>query len=163
MRTGLLATIALAFAIAAWAPGAGATGEPGSGCESEVVTVAVECPPVATDVDSVQATRRAILVVVEVSSTARVQVFGQVSWQVRQPDGSNRGLSQGITAGAPRTISRGAPTTFRVALGRTVSRRLNRIAPRQSLRAQVTVRTTDLAGRERDRRLTVTLPGRDRG
>ncbi len=163
MRTGLLATVAVALALAAWAPGAIATGEPGSGCESDVPTLRVECPRVATEVASVEVKRRAILVAVGVSSTARVQVFGQVSWQVRQPNGSNRGLTQGISAGAPRTIGPGAPTIYRVVLEDTVLRRLSRITPHQSLRASMTVATTDLAGRYTSHGFVVKLRGHDRG
>jgi len=163
MRTGLPATAAVALALAASVPGAGASGEPGSDCEGHVPTLQVECPRVVTEVAAVEVKRRAILVAVEVSSTARVQVFGQISWQVRQPDGSNRSLTQGISAGPPRTIGAGAPTTYRVILEKTVLRRLNRITPRQSLRANLTVATTDLAGRYTSRGLVAKLRGHHRG
>jgi hypothetical protein len=159
MRTAVVTILAVALAVAAWAPSAVATGEPGSGCATETSTI--ECPEVTTEVDSAVAKRRAILVTVRVSSQARVQVFGQVSWQVRQRDGSNRGLLQGVSAGAPRTVAPGRLRTFRVPLGRAVSRRLGRLTRRQSLTAQMTVRTTDLAGRESDRRFRVKLRGRD--
>jgi hypothetical protein len=159
MRTGVVATLAVALAVAAWAPSAVATGEPGSGCATETSTI--ECPEVTTEVDSAVAKRRAILVTVRVSSQARVQVFGQVSWQVRQRDGSNSGLLQGISAGAPRTVMPGRLKIFRVPLGKTVSRRLGRLTRQQTLTAQMTARTTDLAGRESDRRFTVRLHGRD--
>jgi hypothetical protein len=161
MRTGLLATAVLALAIAAWAPGARATGEPGSDCEGNVPTVRVECPRVTSDVTSVKVARRAVLIEVDISSAAVVNVFGQVSWQVRQRDGSEAGLIQGISSGGPRAVEAGA-TNFRVRLGKTVLRRLGRIAPRQSLRARMTVLTIDLAGRESERVFRIRLPGRDR-
>jgi hypothetical protein len=159
MRTGLIVTLMAALAAAAWAPGAVATGEPGSGCSAGGATI--ECPEVRTEVDSAVANRRAILVAVRVSSQARVQVFGQVSWQVRQRDGSNLGLIQGISARAPRTVAPEGLEIFRVPLGKTVSRRLGRLTRRQSLRALMTVRTTDLVGRESDQRFRVRLHGRD--
>ncbi len=129
------------------------------GCpQSKALQVA--CPSVSTDLKSVEAKRRAVLVSIDVSSQAQVQVFGQVSWQVRQRDGSSHALLQGVSAGAPRTVAPEVLRTFRVPLGKAVSRRLGRLTRRQSLRAQMTVRTTDLAGRERDRRFTVVLHGR---
>jgi hypothetical protein len=159
MRTASIATLTLVLAVASWAPSAIATGEPGSGCLDGATTI--ECPRVTTEVDSAVANRRAILVAVRVSSQARVQVFGQVSWRVRQSDGSSDALLQGVSAGAPRTVAPGVRRTFRVPLGRALSRRLGRLTRRQSLRAQMTVLTTDLAGRESDRRFTVALHGRD--
>lgn len=158
MRTCLILTVATVFALASWAHSALATGEPGSGCVDGTTTI--ECPRVTTEVVSAAANRRAILVTVRVSSQARVQVFGQVSWQVRQQDGSNGRLLQGVSAGAPRTVAAGMLRTFRVQLGKAVSRRLGRLTRRQALTAQMTARTTDLAGRESDRRFTVRLHGR---
>jgi hypothetical protein len=146
MKTGLIATLTLTLAMAAGAPSAVATGEPGSDCEGNVPTVRVECPRVISHVTSVKVVRRAALVEVDVSSAAVVNVFGQVSWQVRQQDGSKTGLIQGISSGGPRTVEAG-PTTFR-------------IAPRQFLRARMTVFTIDLAGRESERVFRVKLHGR---
>jgi len=159
MRTTLIATLTLVLAMAAGAPSAVATGEPGSGCVDGTTTI--ECPRVTTEVVSATANRRAILVTVRVSSQARVQVFGQVSWQVRERDGSSHALLQGVSAGAPRTVAPGVLRTFRVPLGKALSRRLGRLTRRQSLTAQMTARTTDLAGRESDRRFRVKLHGRD--
>jgi len=161
VRTGLAIAVAVAL-IAAWAPAALATGEPGSNCEGDVPTVQVECPRVTAAITSVAVKQKAILVGVETSSQARVQVFGQVSWRVRQPDGSNGGLTQAISAGNPRTVDGGTVTSFRVILEKTILRRLGRITPRQSLLALMTVRTTDLAGREVDHGFKLKLHGRDR-
>jgi hypothetical protein len=88
--------------------------------------------------------RNAILVKVGVSSQATVQVFGD----------------RGLSAGAARTVLPGAVVSFRLQLTKAVLRRLGRLSPRQALRAQVTVRTTDLAGRENDRLVAVKLRGR---
>jgi hypothetical protein len=129
-----------------------------------------ECPPVTPKVDSVTPKQSAILVAVGVSSQATVQVFGQVSWQVRQKSGQgggharkgDRGLTVGLSAGAARTVPPGTVVSFRLPLTKAVLRRLSRLTPRQALRVQVTIRTTDLAGRENDRLLTVKLRGRKR-
>jgi hypothetical protein len=51
---------------------------------------------------------------------------------------------------------------FRIPLPRTVLRRLGRIGPRESLRAKITARSTDLAGRVKNTRLTVRLRGREK-
>lgn len=129
-----------------------------------------ECPPVRPEVESVAPKERAILVAVGVSSQAQVQVFGQVSWKVRQKPGrgagrerkGDRGLTVGLSAGAPRTVLPGTVASFRVGLTKAVLRRLGRLTPQQALKAQITIRTTDLAGRENDRLITVKLRGRRR-
>jgi hypothetical protein len=132
------------------------------------VALQTECPPVTPKVESVTPKQSAILVAVGVSSQATVQVFGQVSWRVpqksRQGGGrvrkGDRGLTVGLSAGAARTVLPGTVLDFRLPLTKPVLRRLGRLTPRQALRAQVTVRTTDLAGRENDRLIAVKLRGR---
>jgi len=104
--------------------------------------------------------KRAILIQIRASSEATVQVFGQVSWQVRQKGGGNRGLTAGLSAGQPRSVATGTTVTFRVPLTKPVKRRLGRLAPSQSLRAKMTARVTDLAGRVTDHRFKVKLRGR---
>ncbi len=127
------------------------------------------CPLVQTAF-KMKVRERAIVVRVGVSSEASVQVFGQVSWQVRQKPGQSaqrsrrpgdRGLTVGLSAGGPRPVSAGETKTFRVPLPKTVLRRLGRITPRQSLRALMTVRTTDLAGKVTDQRKRLKLTGRE--
>ena len=173
IATGALIATMLAATALVFVPGAGAAiGEPdrdgdGYGDETEDgcpwnAAVQVECQPVTIKVRSTTVTRRAIVLKLGVSSEARVQAFGQVSWQVRQPHGGKGGLTVGLSAGAPRTVLPGTVTSFRVPLTKAVLRRLGRISPRQALRAQMSVRTTDLAGRENDRVLTVKLRGRQR-
>jgi hypothetical protein len=127
-----------------------------------------ECPPVTPKVDSVAPKERAILVKVGVSSEAQVQVFGQVSWRLHQEGGQgsvrgrkgDQGLTVGLSAGGARTVVPGTVVSFRLPLTKAVLRRLGRLAPQQALRAQITIRTTDLAGRENDRLATVKLRGR---
>jgi hypothetical protein len=103
--------------------------------------VQVECPPVRPEVESVKPKQRAILVKLGVSSRARVHVFG---------------------AGGSRTVLPGTAVTFRVPLRKAVLRRLGRLTPQQALRVQITIRTTDLAGRENNRLFAVKLRGRRR-
>ena len=160
---GALIAAMLAATALALAPGAGMASEPspdnramvsvagepdrdgdGFGDETEDgcpwnAAVQVECPPVRPEVRSVKPTWRAILVKVSVSSQARVQVFG---------------------AGAPRIVPPGTVAGFRVPLTKVVLRRLDRLTPQQGLRTQIRIRTTDLAGRENDRLVTVKLRGR---
>lgn len=123
--------------------------------------VQVECPPVTVKVRSTAVTRRAIVIELGVSSEARVQAFGQVSWQVSEGHGRKHGLAVGLSAGEPRTVLPGTVASFRVPLTKAVLRRLGRISPRKALRARMSIRVTDLAGRENDRVLTVKLHGRE--
>jgi hypothetical protein len=164
---GALIAATLAATALALAPGAGATatssantsseaaasvaGEPdrdgdGFGDETEDgcpwnAAVQVECPPVRPEVKSVKPKGRTILIAVGVSSQAQVKVFG---------------------AGAPRIVLSGTVARFRVRLTKAVLRRLDRLTPQQALRVRITIRTTDLAGRENDRLVTVKLRGRQR-
>jgi hypothetical protein len=127
------------------------------------------CPPVTTTF-TMKVKRKAIEATVTVSSEARVQVFGQVSWQVRGkpklPGHSSKrpgdhGLIVGIGAGGPRTLQAGKAETFRMALSKPILRRLSRITPQEALRPLMTVRTTDLAGKITDHRRRLKLKGRE--
>lgn len=104
--------------------------------------------------------RRAILVRVTASSEAPVQVFGHVNWKVRQRSGENRRLTVLLGSATARTLAAGATSTFRLPLSKPIKRRLERLSPKQSLRAHLAARATDLAGKAVQRRLTVRLPGR---
>ena len=109
----------------------------------------VPCPPVTT-IFEMKVKKKAIVATVNVSSEARVQVFGQVSWQVRgKPKGAARrskrpgdhGLTVAISAGGPRSVSVGETKKLRVPLSKLILRRLGRITPKQALTALMTVRT----------------------
>lgn len=104
--------------------------------------------------------KRAILIQIRASSEATVQVFGQVSWQVRRKGGGNRGLTAGLSAGRPQSVATGTTVIFRLPLTKPVKRRLGRLEPSQSLRATLTARVTDLAGLVTDHRFKVRLRGR---
>jgi hypothetical protein len=138
------------------------------GCPRSAAATA-PCPPVKTTFKT-KVGKKAILVTVSVSSAATVQVFGQVSWQVRgRPKGAagrskrpgDHGLIVGISAGGPRTVSAATPRKFRARLSKPILRRLGRITPRQALRALLTVRTTDIAGKVTEQRRRVKLKGRE--
>ncbi len=104
--------------------------------------------------------KQAIPIQIRVSSEATVQVFGQVSRRARQKGGGNRGLTAGRGAGQPRSVATGTTVIFRLPLTKPVKRRLGRLEPSQSLRARLTARVTDLAGRVSDHRFKVRLRGR---
>jgi hypothetical protein len=131
------------------------------GCPQSAATQA-PCPAVTTTF-TMKTKGNAIIATVSVSSGASVQVFGQVRWQVRgrpQTSARNHGLTVGIGAGGPRPVAAGETKTFRVTLSKPVLRRLGRITPKQALRALMTVRTVDVAGRMTEQRRRVKLTGR---
>jgi hypothetical protein len=131
-------------------------------CPQSAATQA-PCPPVTTTF-TMKRKGNSIIAKVRVSSQAEVQVFGQVSWQVRgkpKTSARNHGLTVGITAGGPRSVSAGETKTYKVPLSKPILRRLGRITPKQALRALMTVRTTDIAGRVADLRSHLKLKGRE--
>jgi hypothetical protein len=126
-----------------------------------------ECPPVTVSARAT-AKEKSIVVDVGVSSEATVDVFGQVGWgfkpspKLKTAGAKPTRLIIGLS-GPKRTVLPGKKVPFKVPLRKPVLRRLSRLTPQQSLVAKLTVATTDLAGRERHRRLDVTLKGRDIG
>jgi hypothetical protein len=124
-----------------------------------VITVQVPCPPVTFE-QNVEAKKRAILVQAEVSSQASVQVFGRIGWQVRPSGDRDRRLIVGLNGGPACTVLPDRSATFRLPLGKAVKRRLGRLDASQSLRAKLTVRVIDLAGRVTTQRIRLRLPGR---
>jgi hypothetical protein len=173
IRAGIFIVAILAAMALVSVPGAGAVaGEPdrdGDGYGDEIedgcpwnAAVQVECPPVTVEVKSTTVTPLAITIELGVSSEAEVQTFGQVSWRVSEGHGRKHGLAVGLSAGEPRTVLSGTVASFRVPLTKAVLRRLGRLTPAQTLRPRITIRVTDLAGRENDRVLALKLHGRDR-
>lgn|GEM_PF-3369259 len=126
-----------------------------------------ECPPVAVSARAT-AKEKSIVVEVGVSSEATVDVFGQVGWgfkpspKLKTAGAKPTRLIVGLS-GPKKTVLPGKKVPFKVPLRKPVLRRLGKLTPQQSLVAKLTVATTDLAGRERHRRLNVTLRGRDTG
>jgi hypothetical protein len=122
-----------------------------------------ECPRVTLGLGAV-ARRRSILVSVRASSETPVHVFGQVGWgfKPKPKTATHRSRHTNLIvglAGGTKTVTPGKPTRFTIKLPKAVMRRLGRLTPQESLKAKLTARTTDLAGRVTDRRLTVKLVG----
>jgi hypothetical protein len=131
-------------------------------CPQSASTI-LPCPAVTTTF-KMKPKGNSIVAGVAVSSAASVQVFGQVSWQVRgkpKTSARNHGLTVGISAGGPRQVAPGETKKFKVPLSKPILRRLARITPRQALRALMTVRTTDAAGRVTEQRRRLKLKGRE--
>jgi hypothetical protein len=166
--TGVQVRVPVVAVIEPDVDGDGYGDESQDGCPRSAASIA-PCPLVKTTFKT-KVKRKAIVVTVSVSSAASVQVFGQVSWQVRgKPKGAagrskrpgDHGLTVGISAGGPRSVSAAEPRDFRVALSTPILRRLGRITPQQALRALLTVRTTDVAGKVTERRRRLKLKGRE--
>jgi hypothetical protein len=124
-----------------------------------------ECPEV-TVTASGAAKEKSIVVSVGVSSEATIDVFGQVGWgyranpKLKTAGGKPKRLIIALS-GPQKTVLPGTPVSFRVPLRKAVLRRLERLTPKASLVARLTVSSTDLAGRVKHRRLNVRLKGRN--
>ena len=124
-----------------------------------------ECPTVTVSATA-KARKNSILITVNASSEAPVQVFGQVGWGFKpKPKGANhskRGkrLIVGLDGGTKNVVP-GYPASFVVPLPKNVKLRLSRLKPTESLKAKITVRATDLAQRLSGDHLTVKLKGQD--
>jgi len=140
------------------ADGDGYGDETQDGCPASAAIQAA-CPALVVSTRR-QVKRRAILVGVTASNASTAQVFGQVAWRVRQPGGGQRRLTVGLSAGAPRALAAGTAGSFRLPLPKPVKRRLQRLTPKQSLRANLSLDVTDVFGASLRRKLTVRLHGR---
>jgi hypothetical protein len=108
--------------------------------------------------------QRAIVVWVSAARPTRVTVYGEARWHFKPkpkpkptlPKGTP--LIVGLDGGGTKTV-RGA-TAFRLKLGRTVLRRLNRLTTRESVQARITLVTAAAAGREHRQLLRFRLHGR---
>jgi hypothetical protein len=123
-----------------------------------------ECPPLDLHI-KVEPTPRAIVVQVSVSTTASVEVFGQVGWNYKPKPGLKTAGDKPTRLivslqGPKRTVRPGKASSFRVPLPKAVLRRLSRLGPSESVRAKLTVAGTNLAGRETHSHLRVPLRGR---
>lgn len=111
---------------------------------------------------------RSILVRVSADMDVSVQVFGSASWGFRpKPKESaarrkkgNVNLIVGLRGGK-KDVSPGKASVFRVGLPKTVMRRLSRITPQESVRAEITALATDSEGALAERRLRLRLPGQE--
>jgi hypothetical protein len=123
------------------------------------------CSPVKLAVDA-KARRRSILIHVRADMEVSVQVFGQVGWGFKSKRKSGDGHSKPTRLivglqGSTKDIAPGTAKAFRIALPKTVMRRLSRITPQESLKAQVTALATDSSGALAKRRVTVRLKGQE--
>lgn len=123
------------------------------------------CSPVKLSIDT-QARRRSILVRVKADMDVSVQVFGQVGWgfkSKRKPGGGRSKPTRLIVGlrGSTKDVGPGKTTIFRIALPKTVMRRLSRITPQESLKAEITALATDAEGALAARRVTVRLKGQE--
>lgn len=125
----------------------------------EAITVQAPCPNVTWN-QRTELKKRVILVHVEISSQATVQVFGQVAWRVRSSEDRAHRLTIALDGGRARTISPPREATFRLPLSKAVLRRLERLGSAHALRAKLTAEVTDLAGRISHRQFRFLLPGR---
>jgi hypothetical protein len=127
-------------------------------------------PPITLDPFPI-VLERSVLVLVSASAESSVEVFGQVRLGVRQKKG---GASSSKTrkpgdpigrrviarlSGGPQTVAPGQVARFNVKLPKPVKRLLGQIAPNESLKATITARTADFAGRISERTITVRLKG----
>ncbi|HEX5984564.1 MAG TPA: hypothetical protein VFY69_10190 [Solirubrobacterales bacterium] len=117
------------------------------------------CPALSLKIRR-QVKRKAILLRVTSTNSSATQVWGQVGWSVRQRSGEKRRLIVGIAAGPRREVAAGTPSTFRLRLTKPILRRLDRLGPKQSLRAKLTVSANDVFGARVLRTLVVRLRGR---
>lgn len=123
------------------------------------------CSPVRLRVET-EARERSIRVRVAVDMEVSLDVFGQVGWGFKARGKRSPGHSKPtrlIVAlrGGRKEAAPGKAVEFGIALPRTVKRRLGRIAPQESLRAEITVFATDADGALAERRAIVRLRGRE--
>ena len=85
-----------------------------------------------------------------------------VSCRIALPGDGGRGATAQITM-PPRTIDAGATAAFRLALPRSVKASLRELGRGGALRTRIAVRTTGRDDESNTRKLTVKLPGRERG
>lgn len=123
------------------------------------------CSAVTLTVNT-KARRRSILVRVRADMDVSVLVFGQVGWGFKSKRKSGGGRSKPTRLivglrGSTKDIVPGKATSFRIALPKTVMRRLGRITPQESLKAEITALATDSDGALAERRVTVELKGQE--
>lgn len=134
---------------------------------AEKCTPANGCPVVELEVSGI-AKRRAILVSVEASSRAPVEVAGTVGWRIRprSPAAARgsarppRNLHTVRLPGGRKQVDPGRVARFRLPLPDAVLRRLATLSPKRSLRAQIAVTATDRADVETTDKIVVELRGR---
>jgi hypothetical protein len=127
------------------------------------------CPIVALSIGNVAVKPGAILIEAGVNSTASVEAVGEVRWTVRPQTSPSAGKSStcrkvgvGLRTQDPRMAEPGTTVTLRVPLPESVQKRLDRLTPRQALKARVDVRATNLVPDVGTHELKIGCPGRER-
>jgi hypothetical protein len=113
-----------------------------------------------------QVKRKAIVVWVSAAKPTTVTVYGEARWHFKPkrkpghtlPKGTP--LIVGLDGGGTKTVQRRPATAFRLKLGRTVLRRLNRLTTGESVQARVTLVTAAGGGRAHHQLLRFRLHGR---
>lgn len=127
-----------------------------------------ECPPPIPRVDlqvKAKVRKRAILLRVTPTGQATVDPYGQVGWgfkpnpKLKTAGAKPKRLIVGLS-GHKKEVFPGTTTKFRIGLPRLVRERLAKLTPRESVRAKLTLRATNLAGVSKNTRLRVKLKGR---
>jgi hypothetical protein len=117
------------------------------------------CPPLTLTTRR-EVKQKAILVHVTTATDASTVVSGRIGWNVRRADGSKRRLILGLSGGRSQNLAAGVTTTFRVRLPNAVQRRLERLTPMQTMRANLTVSVADVFKAKVQQKLVVRLRGR---
>lgn len=102
----------------------------------------------------------AVLIRVTTSNESAVQVLGQVRWQEKRPGGGGRLRTFGLGEKAPRLIPGGGTEVFRLRLWDAITRQLDQLPPKRSLRVKVRVGVTDVFHAVTVKTLNVRLHGR---
>lgn len=124
------------------------------------------CPRLALNIVGARVRTRSIVLRIGADLETTARVSGQVGWGFKSPRKPVAGhhkptrLIVGLRGGT-KAIVPGRPTVFRVRLPRPVLRRLDRIGPREELKAKLIAGATELDGRVENAYLTVHLRGRD--
>jgi hypothetical protein len=103
----------------------------------------------------------AVLIRVTTSNESAVQVLGQIRWQEKRPGGGGRLRTFGLGEKAPRMIPGGSTGVFRLRLWDAITRHLDQLPPKQTLRVKVRVGVTDVFGAVIVKTLNVRLHGQD--
>lgn len=114
-----------------------------------------DCPLPAVYVGKVSVRKRAIWIEAANNTDASFEAAGEVRW--RLPGG--RKVRVGLHSGA-KPVPGGTPTRLRVPLPKSVRNRLDRLTPRQALRARIDVKATNLVPYVGTKEIKLKLPGR---
>ena len=115
------------------------------------------CPLPAITVGKVEVTKRAIVIEASNNTDAVFQAVGEVRWR-RSPSGKK--VRVGLDSGQSRGVAGGAPIQLRVPLPKKVLNRLAQLPRRQSLRARIDVKATNLVPYVGTHEIKVKLRGR---